>query len=79
MRGGEPLTRRAPPHRIDENQFESLASRVERNCASTKSYLRSESPRNISSLWCVTVTTVAVSNPESQIAKKKVFSGKRER
>jgi hypothetical protein len=54
-----------------------LASRVERNCASTKSYLRSESPRNISSLWCVTVTTVAVSSPESQIAKKKVFKGKR--
>ena len=79
MRGGEPLTRRAPPHRIDENQFDILASRVERNCASTKSYLRSESPRNISSDWCVTVTTVAVSSPDSQIAKKKVFKGKRAR
>ena len=65
MRGGEPLTRRAPPHRIDENQLDILASRVERNCASTKSYLRSVSPRKISSLWCVTVTMVAVMSPES--------------
>ena len=48
-----------PPHSMSENQLEQRASRVERNCASQKSYLRSVSLMKISSDWCVTVTMVA--------------------
>ena len=49
-----------------------MASRVERNCASTKSYLRSVSEWKISSDWWVTVTIVAVMKPDSQIDRKRV-------
>merc|ERR1719182_1322225 len=64
-----------PPQRMSENQLEHIASRVERNCASVKSYLRSVSLMKISSDWWVTVTMVAVISPESQTPRKTVLAG----
>merc|ERR1711988_1717744 len=66
-----------PPQRMSENQLEHIASRVERNCASAKSYLRSVSLMKISSDWCVTVTMVAVMRPESHTPSSTVFTGRK--
>merc|ERR1740138_485051 len=67
-----------PPHRASENQLLHMASRVERNWASQKSYLRSVSLIKISSDWCVTVTMVAVRRPESHTPRKTVEAGNSE-